>query len=166
MKPLLVPPPLDAARALYDLEAIRDRLPQRHEMELLDRIVYLDPEERVIAGVVEVREDAFWVRGHFPARPILPGVLIIEAAGQLCSFYHREVQRERLGPARPGDPEGVLAFASAERVKFRDVVCPGDDLLLVAHIQSLTPRRARFRAEGIVGDRLVFEAELTGMVLR
>ena len=72
---------------LADREAIRQVNPQRFEMEQLTAIVYVDPVNHVIVGYKDVRHDEFWVRGHMPDYPLLPGVLMCEAAAQLCSYY-------------------------------------------------------------------------------
>ncbi len=152
---LLAPTDIDQNQTVFDIDAIRERNPQRFDLEMLDRIVHLDPDSGLIAAVREIRQDEFWVRCHFPDEAILPGVLMIEAAGQLCSFYFREVT---------GVP-GVIGFAATDRVKFRGLVRPGERLLIVGQMTSLTARRARFKAQAFVGERRVFEAEVTGMVV-
>src|SRR5690242_5590200 len=78
---------LDAGRVLADKEAIRRVLPQRFEMEQLEAIIHLDPAAAIIVGYKDVRHDEFWVRGHMPGYPLMPGVLMCEAAAQLVSYY-------------------------------------------------------------------------------
>ncbi len=147
---------IDAARVLFDREAIRARNPHRYEMEFLDRIVHFDLETCSIAAVKSVRNDEFWVRGHFPDRPVLPGVLMLEAAGQLCSFYCYEVSKD----------SRVMGFAAAHDVRFRGQVVPGDDLLLLGRVLRLSPKQgARFQAQGYAHGELVFECELLGMYI-
>src|SRR5947208_16298787 len=89
MPPPLIRDPsgLDLGRVVADREAIRRVNPQRHEMEQLTAIVLVDLERHVIAGYKDVADDEFWVRGHLPGYPLLPGVLICEAAAQMCSYY-------------------------------------------------------------------------------
>ena len=89
-----MPPPPIVDFTRIDMEAVRFRreeilevIPHRFEIVQLDWIVALEPEEQYSVGIKEVREDEFWVKGHIPGRPILPGVLIIEAAAQLFSYY-------------------------------------------------------------------------------
>ena len=147
---------IDPERVLFDIEGIRARNAHRHEMELLDRIVHFDPEQGLIAGIKDVEENAFWARGHFPHKPVLPGVLIIESAGQLCSFYFTEVLQS----------DRVMAFAAADEVRFRGQVVPGDQLLLVAQVIKLMRNRgAKFDTQAFVGGQLVFEAKILGMFL-
>ena len=78
---------LDCGRVVADQEAIRQINPQRHEMEQLTAIVHVNREQHLIAGYKDVRPDEFWVKGHMPDYPLLPGVLMCEAAAQLCSYY-------------------------------------------------------------------------------
>src|SRR5216683_1876674 len=78
---------IDTSRVLVDLEGIRQANPQRFEMEQLSAILVLDPKQHLIVGYKDVRPDEFWVRGHMPDYPLLPGVLMCEAAAQLCSYY-------------------------------------------------------------------------------
>ena len=101
----------------------------------------------------DVRDDEFWVRGHIPGRPLLPGVLMIEAAAQMSSLYYKYVQK---------DPR-FLGFGAVDGVKFRGQVVPGDRLLLLGKAVEIRSRRAVFDTQGVVGDKLVFEARITGM---
>src|SRR5262249_38317188 len=83
----LDPGQLDLNHVLADLAAIRRINPQRFEMEQITAIVHIDSEKNVIAGYKDVCSDEFWVRGHMPGYSLFPGVLMCEAAAQLCSFY-------------------------------------------------------------------------------
>src|SRR5713101_7735153 len=78
---------LDFSNVIVDQDAIRRVNPQRFEMEQLDAIVYLDLANRIIVGYKDIRYDEFWVRGHMPGYPLLPGVLMCEASAQLCSYF-------------------------------------------------------------------------------
>src|SRR5205085_6685386 len=78
---------IDLNRVAYDLEAIREANPQRGDMEQLNAIVYADPALGRVIAYKDVRADEFWVEGHIPGRPLLPGVLMLEAAAQMASFY-------------------------------------------------------------------------------
>ena len=152
---LLAVEDIDLEQTVFDIDAIRKRNAQRYDLEMLDRIVHLDSDAGLIAAVRDIRDDEFWVRCHFPQEPILPGVLMIEAAGQLCSFYFSEVT----------EVPGVIGFASCDQVKFRGLVRPGERLVMVGQMTSLTPRRARFKAQGFVDGKQIFQAEVTGMAV-
>ena len=140
---------------LHDLEKIREVNPHRHEMELIDSVLYLNEEESQIVGLKRVREDEFWCRGHFPDGAIFPGVLMLEAAAQLSSFF--------CGHALY--PDSRMLFGSANEVRFRGMVKPGDDLVLMGTVTGARRRGTRCRSQGFVDQKLVFEAEIVGMLV-
>ena len=84
--PFVEPESIDTSRILVNQEGIRRANPQRFEMEQLTAIVRLDLENTLIIGYKDVSSDEFWVRGHMPDYPLMPGVLICEAAAQLSSY--------------------------------------------------------------------------------
>ena len=153
---LIDPATLDTSRTLFDLEAIREVNPQRHEMEHLSGIVRVDYENHAIVGYKDVRRDEFWVRGHMPDYPLMPGVLICEAAAQLCSFYCHLI--------RLAD-EGFLGFGGMEEVRFRGQVRPGDRLIVAAKAERLNRRKSIFDTQGFVGDSMVFHGKVIGVTL-
>jgi 3-hydroxyacyl-[acyl-carrier-protein] dehydratase len=150
------PKQLDLTRVIADREAIRKVNPQRFEMEQLDAIVLLDPVENVIVGYKDVRADEFWVRGHIPGYPLLPGVLICEAAAQLCSYF---ITTQGLAP---GD---FVGFGGLENVRFRSPVRPGDRLVLIAKVTRLNRRGTVLNVQGFVGEVMVFHADVLGVPL-
>src|SRR5436309_3201106 len=108
---------LDLSRVVADREAIRLVNPQRFEFEQIDAIVHVDPLEHLVIGYKDVRADEFWVRGHMPSYPLLPGVLMCEAAAQLCGYYIRS--QNLMG----GE---FMGFGGLENVRFRSPVFPGE----------------------------------------
>jgi 3-hydroxyacyl-[acyl-carrier-protein] dehydratase len=154
---LLDPAQLDLTRVIADREAIRRVNPQRFEMEQIDAILYLDPDNHIVAGYKDVKADEFWVRGHMPGNPLLPGVLLCEAAAQLCSYY------VCTQITISGD---FLGFAGMENVRFRAPVRVGDRLVLIARGKRVKPRQTICAVQGFVRDKLVFEAEIIGIPLR
>src|SRR4051812_26063499 len=86
--PDIDPTRLDLSKPIATIEQIREVLPHRFEMEMLTAIVLLDPVRKVVVGYKDLRPDEFWVRGHMPGYPLMPGVLMCEAAAQLCCFYN------------------------------------------------------------------------------
>jgi 3-hydroxyacyl-[acyl-carrier-protein] dehydratase len=158
------PPPLidvtqfDYDHPLVDLEGIRAVVPQRHEMEQLTGIVHIDRENHLIVGFKDVRPDEFWVRGHMPGYPLMPGVLMCEAVAQLSSYY------VTIAGLLAGD---FVAFGGIEDVKFRGVVRPGDRLILAAKATEIRPgRRAKFYGQAFVGKTMVFEGTVIGVPFR
>src|ERR1700722_6010263 len=79
---------IDFTRIVVDRETIRKVNPQRFEMEQVDAIVYVDPAQHIMIGYKDVTDKEFWVRGHFPHEAIFPGVLMCEAAAQVCAIYY------------------------------------------------------------------------------
>jgi 3-hydroxyacyl-[acyl-carrier-protein] dehydratase len=152
----LDPASLDLSRALADQEAIRALNPQRFEMEQLTAVVYLDTQQHVIAGYKDVRADEFWIPGHLPGYPLLPGVLMCEAAAQLCSYYASS--QHLLG-------DGFLGFGGLENVRFRAPVRPGDRLVLIARAVRLHRLQVTFNVQGFVGRTMVFHADVLGVAM-
>jgi 3-hydroxyacyl-[acyl-carrier-protein] dehydratase len=152
----LDPTRLDLSRTLADKEAIRRVNPQRFELEQLDAIVYVDPVNHVVAGYKDVRPDEFWVRGHMPEYPLLPGVLMCEAAAQLCTYYIATSGLMR------GD---FIGFGGLENVRFRAPVRPGDRLVLIGKGTKINRRQSIFNVQGFVGDTMVFHADILGVPL-
>ena len=140
-------------RVLFGPDEIRATNAQRFEMEHLDAITLLDTTAQEIVGYKDVRGDEFWVRGHIPGRPLLPGVIMIEALAQLTSFY--------IGRAVPD--VGFIGFGGVDAVKFRSTVVPGQRLVLVGKGVSIRSRMAVFDTQGWVEGRLVVEARITGV---
>jgi 3-hydroxyacyl-[acyl-carrier-protein] dehydratase len=147
---------IDFSQVLADRDAIRKVNPQRFEMEQLDAVVFLDPQQRVIVGYKDVRDDEFWVRGHMPGYPLLPGILMCEASAQLCAYYSA-TQRIVTGD--------FLGFAGMENVRFRSQVRPGDRLVLVGKGTKFHRRQIIFNVQGFVADTMVFHADIIGMPL-
>jgi 3-hydroxyacyl-[acyl-carrier-protein] dehydratase len=143
---------------LANRDAIRAVNPQRHEMEMLDAIIFLDPAHQLIVGYKDVGEDEFWTRGHFPNQPLLPGVLMCEAAAQLCSYY--------IISQHVIDDGYLVGFGGMENVRFRNVVRPGDRLVVAAKAQRLNRRQSIFNVQGFVGNNMAFQADIIGIPLR
>jgi 3-hydroxyacyl-[acyl-carrier-protein] dehydratase len=151
------PARLDLTRILANQDAIRQINPQRYEMEQLTAIVHIDPEQHLIAGYRDVQADEFWVRGHMPGYPLMPGVLMCEAAAQLCSYY---IATHGL---MSGD---FIGFGGLENVRFRSPVRVGDRLILIAKATKLHRRQTIFNVQGFVGSTMVFHADVLGVPLR
>jgi 3-hydroxyacyl-[acyl-carrier-protein] dehydratase len=152
----LEPAGLDLTRVIADREAIRKVNPQRFEMEQLTAIVYVDPSQHIVVGYKDVQADEFWVRGHMPNYPLFPGVLMCEAAAQLCSYYI----------ATNGLMQGdFIGFGGLENVRFRSPVRPGDRLVLIGKAIKLNRRQAVFNVQGVVGNTMVFHADVLGLPL-
>ena len=146
---------IDFSKVEIGIEQIRAVNAHRYEFEMLDGIYHLDREDRSAVGFKKTSMNDFWVRGHIPGRPLMPGVLIAEAAGQLCSYVYRTVINTR--------PGVFLGFAGLENVKFRGTVPPGETLILIAKAREERHRRIVCDTQALAGDRMVFEGEVIGM---
>lgn len=146
-----------------DLSVVRMRkvdiyglLPHRHEFELLDGVCHIDKNARSIVTFSDIREDAWWVRGHIPGQPLLPGVLMLEMAGHAASLLAK-----LLSPS-----ESFIGLAGVDRAKFRDTITPPGRLYVIAVSAEQRPRRIVCQCQGVSEGKLIFEARVTGIVLR
>src|SRR4051812_13662880 len=78
---------IDFSKPVAGIEQIRAVNPHRYEFEMVTAIVLLDPDRKLIVGYKDLAADEFWARGHMPGYPLFPGVLMCEAAAQLCCYY-------------------------------------------------------------------------------
>ncbi|MDV6033034.1 MAG: beta-hydroxyacyl-ACP dehydratase [Phycisphaera sp. RhM] len=148
---------LSGSELVADLDAIRGYNPQRHEMEHLTGILYEDVETLTCAGYKDVRHDEFWVRGHMPGMPVMPGVIQLEAVAQLSSFFAQK--HDLLGAE-------MVGFGGVDNARFRDVVVPGDRLILMIRLSKA--RRGRMIVadfQGVVGEKLVIDGVIRGIPL-
>ncbi len=148
---------LDPDQVVADIEEIRLANPQRYEMEQLSHICYADVDAGEVAGVLNVPDDPFWARGHIPGRPLMPGVIMLEAAAQLCSYFVRQVY----APEEFADR--FFGFGGIDDVKFRGTIFPGQQLILLGRRNEVRARRAVFDTQGWVDGRMAFQAKITGM---
>jgi len=147
----------DLDHVIADLDEIRRLNPQRFEMEQLTAIVYEDIERKVCAGYKDIGHHEFWARGHMPGAPLMPGVMMCEAAAQLCSYFAQKY--EMLGAE-------MLGFGGLEDVRFRDIVLPGNRLVIVTQLVKVRPRAMIIsRFECFVRQTLVCEGTIKGIPL-
>jgi 3-hydroxyacyl-[acyl-carrier-protein] dehydratase len=147
----------DLDTIVADLEEIRRYNLQRFEMEQLTAIVFEDLDRKIVAGYKDVTHDEFWVRGHLPGMPLMPGVIMCEAAAQMCSYC---VQRFNLMGTR------AVGFGGMEDVRFREPVRPGSRLVIVAQLLRARPNvLITSRFQGFVNQSLVVEGIIKGVPL-
>jgi len=129
--------------------------PQAGHMRHLDHVIWMARDYSQSLGVKRVRHDEFWVAGHIPGRPLMPGVLMIEAGAQLASVAYRHRTRNNQ----------FMAFTHIDNAVFRCQVVPGNTLYLLAQERKFQPRRFICDIQGVVNDALAFEATISGMIV-
>jgi 3-hydroxyacyl-[acyl-carrier-protein] dehydratase len=143
----------DLNNVVADTEEIRRYNPQRFEMEQLTAICYEDTTRGVCVGYKDLGPDEFWVRGHMPGMPLMPGVIMCEAAAQLSSYYSH---RHKL-------MEGVIGFGGLGDVRFRGVVRPGDRFVIVCRMLKVRRTIMTCEFQCFVNQNLVCEGILKGV---
>ncbi len=149
------PDTIDFSRVVADINEIRRYNPQRFEMEQLTAIVYEDPDRMLCVGYKDVTADEFWVRGHMPGMPLMPGVVMLEAVAQACCYCSHKYKL--LG-------DSMVGFGGLEDVRFREPVIPGDRLIVMCELLRLRkPHLLISRFQGIVRGNIVVEGKLKGI---
>ena len=147
----------DVETVIADLDAIRKYNPQRYEIEQLTAVVFEDLEAMSIVGFVDTTMEDFWVRGHMPGIPLMPGVLMCEAAAQLASYF---VQKNDMMGCE------MIGFGGMDGVRFRGAVRPGDRLVIQCQ-QKKVRRGAVIVCQfmGFVNENRVVEGSIRGIPL-
>jgi beta-hydroxyacyl-ACP dehydratase FabZ len=135
---------------------IQSILPHRYPFLLVDRIRELDPDRRIV-GIKNVTINEPFFQGHFPGRPVMPGVLILEALAQVGGV----LAFKSLGSV--GRP--VVYLTGIDAAKFRKPVLPGDILRLEVDVIKKRPPFWKMQGRAFVESELVCEAEVTAMVM-
>jgi 3-hydroxyacyl-[acyl-carrier-protein] dehydratase len=137
-----------------DIHEILKRLPHRYPILLVDRVLELEKGTRIRAlKNVSINEPHFL--GHFPHRPVMPGVLILEALAQAATLLALHSMDTVL------DDKSVVYFAGIDGARFKRPVEPGDQLILDITLLRMKAGVCKFSAKGLVGEDVAVEAELT-----
>jgi beta-hydroxyacyl-ACP dehydratase FabZ len=140
----------------FDIRLIMDYLPHRYPFLLIDRVLEFVPGRKVLAlKNVSINEPFF--QGHFPGKPIMPGVLILEALGQAGGIMAYPVmQKEKRDVS--------MYFMGMDKVRFRKPVVPGDQLFLSVNILQQRSMVFKMAGKARVDDTIVAEAEFMAMI--
>ncbi|MDM9380008.1 3-hydroxyacyl-ACP dehydratase FabZ [Chlorogloeopsis sp. ULAP01] len=138
-------------KTILSAEEIQKLLPHRYPFALVDRIIDYTPGKRAV-GIKNVTVNEPHFQGHFPGRPIMPGVLIVEAMAQVGGVVMTQV------PELEG---GLFLFAGIDKVRFRRQVVPGDQLIMTVELLWVKQRRfGKMQAKAEVDGQLAAEGEL------
>ena len=137
-----------------DIHQILKKLPHRFPILLVDRVLVLEKHKRILAiKNVSINEPYF--SGHFPHRPVMPGVLMLEALAQAAALLAIETLEITL------DDQTVFYFAGIDAARFKRPVEPGDQLMLDVTLDRMKAGVCKFKARGLVGEEVAVEADLT-----
>jgi 3-hydroxyacyl-[acyl-carrier-protein] dehydratase len=136
-----------------DIHEILKRLPHRYPFLLVDRVLELEKGQRILALKNVTMNEPFFV-GHFPSRPVMPGVMMLEALAQAAAILAFDAVN-----VMPDD-KTVFYFVGIDNARFKRPVEPGDQLMLHAQLLRSRAGIVKFTAQAKVGDTLAAEAEL------
>jgi 3-hydroxyacyl-[acyl-carrier-protein] dehydratase len=141
---------------MFDVIEIQKMLPHRYPFLFVDRVLELEPGKKITA-IKNVSVDEPFFQGHFPGRPIMPGVLIVEAMAQAGGvLVYKSAETD----------DNMVYFMSVEKAKFRKPVVPGDQLRLEVEALQSRGKVWKFKGEASVDGKLVCEAEFMAMTAK
>ena len=144
---------LDLTHIVADREKIGKMNPHRDHMALLDSVLWHDHNLKRGVGVWKIKPTEFWCSGHFPGRPMVPGILQVEAGAQMSVWLYN---------SRFAQPI-VAAFTRLEHCSFRAAVAPGDELFILAHEIRANDKLFESYIQGIVNGKISFAARISGV---
>ncbi|MBD2387564.1 3-hydroxyacyl-ACP dehydratase FabZ [Cylindrospermum sp. FACHB-282] len=143
--------PISEIKTTFTSEEIQQILPHRYPFLLVDRVIDYVPGKRAV-GIKNVTFNEPHFQGHFPGRPLMPGVLIVEAMAQVGGIVMKQI---------PTAESGLFVFAGIDKVRFRRQVVPGDQLVMTVELLWIKQRRfSKIRAMAEVDGQLAAEGEL------
>ena len=141
---------------MFDVTEIQKMLPHRYPFLFVDRILEIEPGKRIV-GLKNVSIDEPFFQGHFPGRPIMPGVLMVEAMAQVSGvLVYKSSETD----------DNMVYFMSIEKAKFRKPVVPGDQLILEVEALQNRGKVWKFKGEAKVDGKVVCEAEFMAMTAK
>lgn len=147
----------ETEKQVYDINTIRECLPHRYPFLLVDRILEVDSEKKRVVGIKNVTINEPFFQGHFPNEPVMPGVLILEAMGQVgCVLMAMEQKRE----AVPAGERRIVFLTTVHEAKFRKSVMPGDQLRTEAELIRFRGKVGKMKFTGRVDGEIVAEATM------
>jgi len=142
---------------MIDVRGIMDLIPHRYPMLLVDRIIEMEPKKRIV-GIKNVTINEEFFQGHFPGRPVMPGVMIVEAMAQTGAVLVMQ-EFENI-------EQYVIFFMSIDKVKFGKPVVPGDQIRMELSIKFFRRNVCKLRGESFVDGKLAAEAEFSSILVK
>lgn len=137
-----------------NLQEILNILPHRYPFVLVDRILELDP-PKYVKGLKNVTYNEPFFQGHFPGQPVMPGVLVVEALAQTGGILAYQ--------SNPEAQDRLFFFMGMDKVKFRRMVVPGDQLIMECSIIHRSSRAWKMQGKAFVDGKLAVQAELSAV---
>jgi 3-hydroxyacyl-[acyl-carrier-protein] dehydratase len=141
---------LEAITAPFGRDVIEQLIPHREPFLFVDEVLELEPGARVVARK-EVRGDEWYFAGHFPGRPVLPGVIMVEALAQACAIAVFSM------PEHHGK---LPLFGGIDKIRFKRIVSPGEELIMTCKVELVRGVIGRGTATGRVDDELAVRGSL------
>jgi beta-hydroxyacyl-ACP dehydratase FabZ len=139
-----------------DVQAIMQHIPHRYPFLLVDRILELEPNKRVV-GLKNVSMNEPFFQGHFPGTPIMPGVLILEAMAQTSGVL-------AIASMEKSGENALMYFMGLDQVKFRKMVVPGDQLIMELEVLKQRKKIMKLAGTAKVDGQVVAEAQLMATI--
>jgi 3-hydroxyacyl-[acyl-carrier-protein] dehydratase len=147
---------IEPGKSVLEVDELMQILPHRFPMLMIDRLIDIKPGDSAVA-VKNVSYNEQFFQGHFPQKPIMPGVLMIEAMAQAAAAFTSYTENL--------DSEGkIVLFMGVDKARFRKPVIPGDQLLIKVRTAQRRPPVWRFEGEATVNGKLVAEASFSAML--
>lgn len=147
---------IEPGKSVLEVDELMQILPHRFPMLMIDRLIDIKPGDSAV-GVKNVSYNEQFFQGHFPQKPIMPGVLMIEAMAQAAAAFTSYTENL--------DAEGkIVLFMGVDKARFRKPVIPGDQLLIKVRTAHRRPPVWRFEGEATVAGKLVAEATFAAML--
>ena len=141
---------------MYDINQILDIMPHRYPFLLVDRIIHLEP-GKIVKAIKNVTINEPFFNGHFPLKPVMPGVLLLEVIAQAGGFLVLNSIKE--------PKKKLIYLSSIKSAKFKETVTPGDQLLIEAKLEKFKMGTCKIIGEIFIGNQLITSCELLASVV-